>query len=205
MSSLLENQGESMASSKTYTVKFRRRREGKTNYLKRLALLKSAKARFVVRKSNNRILVQVIAFDSKGDTVIASATSHELQGFGWKVPHANVPCAYLTGLLAGMKAKEKVKEAILDIGMASPVHGSAFFAAAKGCVDAGIALPLDESAVPKADRMNGKHIQEYAASLDSEKFQKLFSLYLAKDFDPRHMVQAFEEAKKKILQARVVS
>ena len=49
-----------MANKKTYTVPFRRKREGKTNYKKRLGLLKSKSLRLVVRKSNKHILVQLV-------------------------------------------------------------------------------------------------------------------------------------------------
>ena len=41
-----------MAKGKRYSVKFRRRREGKTNYKKRLAFVKSDLPRLVVRRSN---------------------------------------------------------------------------------------------------------------------------------------------------------
>ena len=45
-----------MATGPRYAVKFRRRREGKTDYKKRLNLLKSELPRFIVRISNKYIL-----------------------------------------------------------------------------------------------------------------------------------------------------
>ena len=100
----------------TYKVQFKRRHNGKTNYKKRLALVKSGKPRLVVRKTNNRIIVQVITYERPGDKVITSATSVQLKKYGW-AGNKNIPSAYLTGLLCGMRAKEaKVQSAILDIG-----------------------------------------------------------------------------------------
>ncbi|MBT3583115.1 50S ribosomal protein L18, partial [Candidatus Woesearchaeota archaeon] len=48
-----------MASGPRYTVKFRRRRAGKTNYHNRLALLLSRKPRLVIRKTNKYIICQI--------------------------------------------------------------------------------------------------------------------------------------------------
>ena len=92
--------------TQTYTVKYRRKREGKTNYKKRLGYLKSENPRLVIRKSLNNVNVQIIAFQSKGDKILASGHSKELQKYGWKNIRSNLPTAYLTGLLAGKKASE---------------------------------------------------------------------------------------------------
>jgi len=96
---------------------FRRRREGKTNYRKRLALLKSGKPRVVVRKSNKNIRVQFALYDMNGDKIVASAIGTELKKYGWNYSLSNTPAAYLTGLLAGKRAiKKGLKEGVLDIG-----------------------------------------------------------------------------------------
>ena len=50
-----------MSTSTTFKVKFRRRRELKTDYRKRLAMLKGNKPRLVVRKSNNAMTVEVVS------------------------------------------------------------------------------------------------------------------------------------------------
>ena len=85
-------------------VKFRRRREGVTDYAKRLALVKSGLERVVVRKTNKRVLGQVIRYEEKGDKVIASAESGELaKKYGWP-SRSNRPTAYLTGLLLARKS-----------------------------------------------------------------------------------------------------
>ena len=96
-----------MATKKTYVTQFRRRREGKTNYKKRLAMLKSGSHRLVVRKTNQHVMVQLIEYNPKGDKTIVHVNSKILENLGWKAGKKSVPAAYLTGLLAGTKAKEK--------------------------------------------------------------------------------------------------
>lgn len=54
-----------MAHGPRYRVPFRRRREGKTNYHKRLKLLKSKKPRLVVRKTLNHHIAQIVVYDPK--------------------------------------------------------------------------------------------------------------------------------------------
>jgi large subunit ribosomal protein L18 len=141
-------------------VNFKRRRTEKTNYKKRLALLKSEKARLVIRKSLSNISVQFINFKPDGDETIASAVSAELKKFGW-TKCGNIPAAYLTGLLAGKKAKEKnIKEAVLDLGLQTSTRGSRLYAALKGVVDSGINVPHSKEILPSEERINGKHISE---------------------------------------------
>ena len=55
-----------MSKNKTYTVKFRRKREGKTDYKKRIKYISSGKTRIVIRVSNNNIKVQgILRIDSE--------------------------------------------------------------------------------------------------------------------------------------------
>ena len=65
-----------------YVVPHKRRREGKTDYRKRLKLLKSKKPRLVVRKSLKHVRAQIIKYSPKGDETLVSATSEELKKFG---------------------------------------------------------------------------------------------------------------------------
>ena len=146
----------------TYRLKFRRKRNGKTDYSKRLALLKSKKNRFVVRKKNKMIIAQIVQYEPQGDKTLINTTSLELKKYGYKGHGGNVCAAYLTGFLCGRKAlKKKINEAILDIGRASPVRGSNVFAALKGAVDSGIKIPYNEEILPEKDRVLGKKIEEY--------------------------------------------
>ena len=52
-----------MATKKPKTVAYRRKREGKTNYKKRLSLLLSQKNRVVVRFTQTQIIGQVVSFE----------------------------------------------------------------------------------------------------------------------------------------------
>ena len=61
---------------------FRRRRQGKTDYRKRLKLIKSGIPRASVRITNTKVMIQIIDFSMKGDLILASATSKQLDGFG---------------------------------------------------------------------------------------------------------------------------
>ncbi len=151
-----------MADSAVYRVKFRRRREGKTNYNKRLASVKSGLPRLVVRVKHKQVIAQIIKFNPKGDEVIASATSLELKKYGWDGHTGNVVASYLTGLLIGKKAqKAKITEVILDIGLHTPVPGSNVYAVLKGAVDAGVSIPHSEEILPSEDRIMGNIIAEY--------------------------------------------
>ncbi len=151
-----------MSHGPRYRVKFRRRREGKTDYRKRLALLKSRKTRIVVRKSLRNIRVQFIDYDERGDIVRASAIASELvKKYNWKYSTSTTPAAYLTGLLAGVRAKEKgITKGVLDIGRHVPARGSKVFAALKGVLDAGIDCPHSEEMLPSEDRILGTHLNE---------------------------------------------
>ncbi len=145
-----------------YHVKSRRRREGKTDYRKRLNMLRSRKIRIVVRKSIKNTNVQFVEYHEGGDKIIASALSKELTTkYQWKYSTASTPAAYLTGLLAGKRAAEKgISESILDVGRHHPVTGSKVFAALKGVSDAGIACPCDEGKLPSEERLYGGHLQK---------------------------------------------
>lgn len=148
-----------MAKGPTYKVKFRRRREGKTNYYRRRRLLLSRKPRLVVRKTNTRTIVQVVNAQVTGDVTLASAISSELTNYGWNAGIGNLPAAYLTGLLAGRRALERgVTTAVLDLGLHPPIRGSKIYAALKGAVDAGLEIPHNPEILPSEDRLTGKHI-----------------------------------------------
>jgi large subunit ribosomal protein L18 len=145
-------------------VPFRRRREGKTNFRRRLNLIKSGKPRAVVRSSNKYITVQFVEFKLEGDRVLATATSRELTKFGWKNTNANIPSAYLVGMLAARRAlKNEVEEAVLDIGLRVPVKGSKVFAALQGIIDAGVDVPHSDDILPSPERLAGSHISDETA------------------------------------------
>jgi large subunit ribosomal protein L18 len=155
----------------TFIMPFRRRREGRTDYAKRLAQIKGGLPRMVVRRTNKGFVVQFVEYSEKGDQTLYSMHSSLLKDAVKFPAKCNTPTAYLAGLYAGKQAKAKgVKKAIADIsGTAS--KGAVVFAAVKGAIDAGIEIPMDEAKIVK-ERLDGSHLN------------------LKKEFD---------EAKKKIL------
>src|SRR3989344_3613925 len=184
-------------------VPHRRRREGRTDYRKRLRLLKSRTARLVVRKSTNNLTCQIVNYKQTGDVVVTHSDSRELKSFGWNFHTGNLSAAYLTGLLCGVRAKEnKVKQAILDTGLYPSVGGTRIYSTLKGAVDGGLEIPHSEEILPPIDRISGKHISDYAALLKKTKptdYKKNFSGYLKNKQEPENLTKNFEEAKKKIL------
>ena len=96
----------SKAYFKRYQVKFKRRREGKTDYRARIRLINqdknkynTPKYRFVVRFTNKDIVAQIVSASIAGDIVLAAAYAHELPHFGLEVGLTNYAAAYATGLL----------------------------------------------------------------------------------------------------------
>ena len=151
-----------MTQGPRYHVKPRRQREGRTDYRKRLRLLRSGKIRAVVRKSIKNTQIQLIEYKNTGDNILVSANSIELKNkYNWKFSTATTPAAYLTGFLAGIRAKEKgISECILDTGRHPPITGSKIFAGVKGLVDAGIECKHSEEKIPNEDRIMGKHLNK---------------------------------------------
>jgi len=191
-----------MAKGSSYRVHLRRRREGKTDYQARKALVTSRKPRLVTRASIKNVEVQIIIAKPHGDEVLASANSRELiKSYGWRAPTGNIPASYLTGLLCGVKAKAAgIKEAILDIGLVSPTKGSKIFAVLSGVVDAGVEVPHSEEKIVK-ERMKGEHIAKYAKSLGagSEEYTAKFSQYSAQGVAPEKIVEHFTKVKADII------
>jgi large subunit ribosomal protein L5e len=96
--------------SKRYQVKFRRRRDGKTDYYQRKRLTiqrknkyNTPKWRFVVRRTNQKIVCQVVWSTIAGDRVKCAAESHELKRFGLTAGLTNYSAAYATGLLCARR------------------------------------------------------------------------------------------------------
>jgi len=149
-----------MSTGPNYRVPFRRRREGKTDYRVRLRLLKSGRARAVVRFTDRRVRVALVQYDPVGDRVVAAADSRELGTVAFPAASlASTPAAYLTAYLAGLRAKAAgTGAAVLDAGLHHPTQGGRLSAALKGLLDAGIEIPHGEGGFPSADRLNGTHL-----------------------------------------------
>jgi large subunit ribosomal protein L18 len=190
-----------MSKSKTYTVQFKRKRNQKTDYKKRLKYLKSEKTRIVVRTSTNSIIIQAIDFQENGDKILSTVHSKDLQKLGWKYNCGNIPSAYLTGFYFGIKNKDKIKEAIIDLGLKSITKGDRSSTIIKGIVDSGLKIPYSDKLFPKEEKINGTTIVEYAKSLsnDKEKYEKQFSKYLKNNLNPENIKQDFDKTKELIL------
>jgi large subunit ribosomal protein L18 len=190
-----------MAKDSRYCVPLRRRIEGKTDYKARKALVLSGKPRLVARCTLKNVVAQMVIAKPNGDEVLVSAHSRELKKYEWKATRGNVPAAYLTGLLCGLKAKAQgVNEAIPDIGLHSPSKGARVFAMLKGVLDAGVHVPHSEEKLPDEKRIEGEHIAQYAESLASkpEEYQSKFSKYLEQKLPPEDLPKHFAKVKKEI-------
>jgi large subunit ribosomal protein L5e len=99
---------------KRFQTRFRRRREGKTDYYARKRLIiqdknkySTPKYRFVPRVTNTKVVCQVIYATIEGDRVYASAESSELKRWGVEAGLANYAACYATGLLVGRRLLAK--------------------------------------------------------------------------------------------------
>jgi large subunit ribosomal protein L18 len=171
----------------------RRRREDRTDYHQRLRLLKSGKPRLVARVSNRHVRAQLITPGPAGDETHASASSEDLAAYGWEAPTGNLPSAYLTGYLAGMRAIEAgLSEAVLDIGLNTATPGNKVFAVQEGAIDAGLEIPHSESVLADWSRNRGEHIAAYAEQLE----EPLYS----GDFDATELPEHFDEVRERLME-----
>lgn len=93
-----------------YQTKFRRRRECRTDYYARRKMIMqdknkydAKKYRFVVRKTNSKIICQVAYATPNGDRIMAEAKSSELVRFGLTAGLTNYAASYCTGLLCARR------------------------------------------------------------------------------------------------------
>ena len=68
----------------------KRRKQGKTNYHQRLRLLKGEYLRFVFRKTNKYLILQIIKSIDAQDKVLSSVNSKELLKVQEKVKNARI-------------------------------------------------------------------------------------------------------------------
>jgi len=110
-----------------FQVKYRRRREGKTDYYARKRLIVQAKNKYnapkyrlVVRFTNRDIVVQIVYARLQGDFVLTAAQSRELPRYGIKHGLTNWAAAYATGLLCARRALTKLGLADKYQGVTDP-------------------------------------------------------------------------------------
>ncbi|MFC1752304.1 50S ribosomal protein L18 [Thermoproteota archaeon] len=181
----------------------RRRREGKTDYRKRKNILLSKSVFLLPRITSKNICVQISKATFIGDEVIASSHTRELYKLGWKGSGTSLPAAYLTGLIAGLKAnKLDIKHAIVYTGLRQYKTGSRISATLKGVTDSGLDIHADNKTFPSKERIKGEHISKYAESLlnaDKEMYLRRFSKMIKTGLKPEDYPKHFEEIKKKII------
>jgi|TARA_Y100000310_G_scaffold169941_1_gene170150 large subunit ribosomal protein L18 len=135
----------------------RRRKEGKTDYKSRFGLLKSGKARVVVRRTNKYLIGQIVSSDIAQDKVVVGVNSKDLLAKGWPKELAgslkSLPACYLTGYLLGKKSKD-VEEGVLDIGLQRNISQSRLYSFLKGLVDSGFKIAHDEKVFPSEEMLN---------------------------------------------------
>ena len=179
---------------KRFQVPRRRRYQGKTDYYARRRLIQqdknkydTKKYRFVVRKTNKKVITQVIYQTIQGDKILCQAISPELKKYGLEAGLSNYSAAYSTGLLCARRLltnlgmadmykgvenangelfdvyeQNQLKErrpfkAVLDIGLYRTTTGSKIFGAMKGAVDGGLYIPHNTK------RLAGYHVVQVAA------------------------------------------
>lgn len=165
-----------------YQTKYRRRREGKTDYQARKRLCfqdknkyDSKKYRFCVRRTNRRILCQIIYATIAGDRTMCAADSKELTRYGATAGQTSYAGAYATGLLCARRHLKNLKiniegntkvdgsvwkiadqdfgdrrpfAANLDVGLVRTTTGNRVFGAMKGAADGGLAINHNEKRFP---------------------------------------------------------
>jgi len=138
----------------------KRRKQSKTNYKKRLNLLKGNYPRLVVRKSNKYITIQIIKSKNAQDKVLYMVNSKELLKHGWPEDKSgslkNLSASYLAGFLLGKKAKTLKQELILDSGLIPSTKGSRVYAAVKGVSDAGLKINFSKGIAPSQEKIENK-------------------------------------------------
>lgn len=100
---------------KRFQPKFKRRRQGKTDYYARKRLTvqdknkyNTPKYRLIVRFTNKDVIAQIAYSRIEGDMVVCSAYAHELPRYGIKVGLTNYAAAYATGLLLARRHLKKL-------------------------------------------------------------------------------------------------
>lgn len=142
----------------------RRRKENKTDYLKRLKLLKSEIPRVVFRRTNKFIISEYIESKAAQDKVIFGLNSKKLNEYGWPKEAQgslkSISAAYLTGYLTGKTIiKKKMATPILDAGMNRSIHKNKMYSFLKGLIDSGIKIECKKEFFPEEERIKGEHLK----------------------------------------------
>ena len=142
----------------------RRRKENKTDYVKRIGLLKGGVPRVVFRKTNRYLVAQYVTSKEAQDKIEVGITSKDLLEHGWPKESQgslkSIPAAYLTGLLFGKQILgKKLKLPVVDTGMIRILHKNKIFGFLKGLKDSGLNIKCEEENYPDENRIKGKHLK----------------------------------------------
>lgn len=143
------------------TIK-RRRKENKTDYLRRLKLLKSRKPRIVFRKTNRYIIVQYVTSKEAQDKIEFGVNSKILLKYGWPKDGSlkTVPASYFLGYYLGRRIiKEKYETPIIDFGMIQAIHKNKTYSFIKGLIDSGLKISCKKEDFPSEERIKGEHLK----------------------------------------------
>ena len=145
------------------TIK-RRRKEGKTDYSRRITMLKGNMPRLVFRKTNKYLMAQYIISKEAQDRIEFGVSSKKLINYGWSKEAGgslkSIPASYFLGLLIGkIIVENKLKNPILDLGMYQVLPKSKIHAFIKGVVDSGVILKHENKLFPEEDKIKGKYLK----------------------------------------------
>ncbi|MFA4953431.1 MAG: 50S ribosomal protein L18 [Candidatus Pacearchaeota archaeon] len=143
------------------TIK-RRRRENKTDYLRRLKLLKSWKPRIVFRKTNRYFIAQYVTSKEAQDKIEFGVNSRILLKYGWpkEASLKTIPASYFLGYYFGRRIiAENLEEPIIDFGMTQTIHKNKLYAFIKGLIDSGLKISCKKEAFPDEERIKGEHLK----------------------------------------------
>merc|ERR1712113_438050 len=190
--------GKNKAYFKRFQVKYRRRREGKTDYFARKRLIvqnknkyNTPKYRLIVRFTNKTIIAQVAYATIEGDKVVADARSSELPRYGIKAGLTNYAASYAVGLLLARRLNQKYKlddtykgvEKVdgEDYYVEKEGERGALYGVLKGAVDGGLDIPHSNKRFPGYNpetseydaaahraRILGSHVSNYMQQLLEE-------------------------------------
>jgi len=162
------------------TVQKKRRISAKTDYAKRIRLLKSGTPRIVFRRTNKYIISQYVSSKAAQDKVELVTNSKELLNHGWPKNSTgslkSITASYITGFFMGKKIlKKKLEKPIIDFGMIKTLHKTKVFAFIKGLIDGGIDIRCKKESFPSEERIKGNHLknkidfQKIKTNIENEK------------------------------------
>lgn len=142
-----------------------RRKQNKTDYLKRLNLLKGKCPRVIFRKTNKYLIAQYAISREAQDSIEIEVNSKKLLMKGWPKEFAgslkSIPASYLTGYLMGILIKKEKKETpIVDFGMMRVLHKTKAYAFLKGLKESGVKIVCDEEFFPNEEKIIGKNMKK---------------------------------------------